>query len=85
MSRRLQVVLDDAEYREIEKVARSQRMTVSEWVRHALRAARRREPNQAAGRKVAAVREAIRHTYPSGDVDEMLAQIERGYTYPIDS
>ena len=30
-------------------------------------------------RKLAVVREAARHAYPAGDVDSMLAEIERGY------
>jgi hypothetical protein len=81
MSKRLQVVLDDAEYRELQKVARKQHMTVSEWVRYALRTMRRREPTQDAARKIAAVREATRHAYPTGDIQEMLAEIERGYLH----
>ena len=44
MSTRLQMLLEDAELREIQRVAQAQRMTVAEWVRQALRAARRREP-----------------------------------------
>jgi Arc/MetJ-type ribon-helix-helix transcriptional regulator len=54
-------------------------MSVSEWVRQALRRARRSEPLQDAGRKLETVRAAVRHQFPSGDMDEMLAQIERGY------
>ena len=37
MSKRLQVILDDAELREIQRIARRQRLTVAEWVRQALR------------------------------------------------
>ena len=54
-------------------------MTVSDWVRAALRAAGRREPRLDAGRKVAAVREAARHAYPTGDMTTMRDEIERGY------
>lgn len=31
-------------------------------------------------RKIAMVREAARGTYPTSDIDQMLAEIERGYT-----
>ncbi len=37
MSRRLQVLLEDAELRELPRAARAGRMTVAEWVRQALR------------------------------------------------
>ncbi len=79
MSKRLQVLLDEAEYREIQKIARRQRMSVSEWVRQTLRRGRRSEPVQDAERKLSAVRAASRHEFPTADIDAMLAEIERGY------
>lgn len=79
MSHRLQVLLDESEFAEIRRIARRHRMTVAEWVRQALRAARRDEPVVDPRRKLAAVREAARHAYPTGDIDVMLAEIERGY------
>ncbi len=78
MSKRLQVVLDDQELREIEAAARRERMTTSEWVRQALRAARRRRAAGDPAKKLAVVRAAARHSFPSGDIDEMLRDIERG-------
>lgn len=79
MSKRLQVLLDEAEWREIQRVARAQRLTVAEWVRGVLRTARRREPLGDAGKKLEIVRAAARHAFPTGDVQQMLAEIERGY------
>jgi len=79
MSKRLQVLLDEREWREVQRAARAQRTTVAEWVRQALRAARRREPLGDAGRKLDAVRAAVRHAYPVADMEQMLAEIERGY------
>jgi hypothetical protein len=79
MSKRLQVLLDDAELRGIQRAARAQRMTVAEWVRQALRAARRREPVGDLGTKIAVVRAAARHAFPSGDIEQILTDIERGY------
>jgi hypothetical protein len=79
MSTRLQVLLDDAELREIQRLARGQHMTVAEWVRQALRAARRREPLGDSRRKLEAVRVAVRHSFPSGAIGQMLDEIERGY------
>ncbi len=44
MSKRLEVLVDEQEYPEIQVAARSQRMTVAEWVRQALRRARDDQP-----------------------------------------
>ena len=79
MSKRLQVLLDDAELRDIQRIARRQRVTVAEWVRQTLRAARRREPGGDVAKKLEAVRAAVRHSFPTAEIDEMLADIERGY------
>jgi hypothetical protein len=79
MSKRLQVILSDQEMEEIQSVARQQHMTVSQWVRHALRAARRSRSTRDAARKIAAIRAAARHEFPTGDIQQMLAEIEKGY------
>jgi hypothetical protein len=79
MSKRLQVLLEEREFREIQRIARGLRMTVAEWVRQALRAASRREPLGDAGKKLEVVRAAARHSFPIGEIDQVLAEIERGY------
>lgn len=79
MSKRLQVILDDEELGEIQRVARKHRMTTAEWVRQALRKARQSEPRGDAKKKLATVRAAVGHTFPTADVDQMLQEIERGY------
>ena len=79
MSKRLQVLLDESELSEIQRVARAQRMTVAEWVRQTLRAARSRESSGDIKKKLEVVRAAARHSYPTADMDQMLAEIESGY------
>jgi hypothetical protein len=79
MAKRLQVILKDPEYREIQRVARSRHMSIAEWVRQALEQARRREPLGSAGKKLEVIRAAAQHQYPVGDIADMLAEIERGY------
>jgi hypothetical protein len=79
MSKRLQVILKDPEYREIQRAARSQRMSIAEWVRRALDLARSREPAGGVSKKIGVIRAAARHEYPVSDIDGMLAEIERGY------
>ena len=79
MSERLQVIPEAAELAEIRAVARRHRMTVAEWVRPALRAARKEEPAIDSQRKLHAVREAARASYPTADIGQMLTEIEHGY------
>ena len=79
MAKRLQVILKDPEYREIQRVARSRHMSIAEWVRQALELARRREPLGSIGKKLETIRTATQHNYPVADIDGMLAEIEAGY------
>lgn len=79
MSKRLQVVLRDEEFEQLRNVAGQQGLTVSEWVRQVLRRARSERPAGDRARKLAAVRAAARHDFPTADIDEMLDEIERGY------
>ena len=79
MAKRLQVILQDPEYREIQRVARARRMSIAEWVRQALDLARRREPTEDLGKKLDAIRAAVKHEFPVSDIDQMLAEIEQGY------
>ena len=79
MSIRLQVVLEESELHAIQRAARREQLTVSEWVRRSLREARRRQPGRDAGRKLQAIRAAARHQFPTAGIDAMLAEIESGY------
>jgi hypothetical protein len=79
VAKRLQVILQDPEYREIQRMARSRQMSLAEWVRQALERARHREPLGDAGKKLEVIRAAARNDYPTGDLGRMLAEIESGY------
>ena len=79
MSKRLQILLDEDEFADIRRAARRQRTTVSDWVRQILRQAYRGEPQGSAARKLAAIRAAARHEFPTAELNQMLAEIERGY------
>ncbi len=79
MSKRLQVLLDDAEMADVRRAARRQRLSTAAWVRQALRAARRTEAGGDSGKKLAAVRAAALNTFPTAEIGDMLAEIERGY------
>ncbi len=79
MTKRLQVLFDDDELGEIQQLARRQRMTVAEWVRQKLRAARAAEAVADPRRKLEVIRTATAYSFPTGDIDKMLTEIERGY------
>ena len=79
MSRRLQVLLPDEEMSEIRRLAKRERLTVGEWVRRALREARAGKPVKDAEAKLKAVRRATELSVPTADMEQMLAEIERGY------
>lgn len=80
MTKRLQVILQDPEYREIQRAARARHMTIAEWVRQSLAQARRQEPVGDVEKKLRAVRAAAAYNgAPEGDIQDMLADIERGY------
>ena len=83
MSKRLQVLLDEEEYLEIQiqGVARRQRVTVAEWVRQALRKARGDHPGTVEA-KLRAIADASRHQFPTADIEVMLREIEVGQRLP---
>jgi len=78
-TKRLQVLLDDQELLELKREARRQRMSVADYVRRALRRARARDSDADTGRKLAVIRRAAGHSFPTADIEQMLAEIERGY------
>ena len=79
MTRRLQVLFDEQELDEIQQAARREHLTVAEWVRQKLRAARKPATGEERLRKLDAVHGAARFSFPTADVDQMLAEIESGY------
>ena len=79
MSKRLQVLLPDSEMDEIRRLARREQIAVGEWVRRILREARLRRPVQEPQAKLKAVRKAVELAFPTADIEQMLAEIERGY------
>jgi len=81
MSKRLQVLIDEPEFRRIRRLARERSLTVAEWVRHALRDAAAQQPEKNIDKKLAAVRAAAAlELAPSPDIDRMNAEIEQGYS-----
>ena len=78
MTKRLQVLLHDEDYRVLQQSAREDRMTIAEWVRQALRevmSVRERKVEE----KLRALDEAMQCNHPTADIEVMIAEIEEGY------
>ncbi len=80
MSTRLQVLLEAREYRSLQEAAKAAGLSLGEWVRQALRRAMTLTAKKPARTKLTAIRRASRHRFPTADIDDMLEEIERGYT-----
>jgi hypothetical protein len=77
MTKRLEVRFDDAEMREIQAAARRKGVTVAEWVGHAVRRAHTEASQPDSTEKLAALNRAMRHEFPTGDIEDLLADVER--------
>ena len=83
MSKRLQVVMEEREWRNYERIAKAQHVTLSEWARQALRQARSAVSLGDLDAKLRAVRiAAVSTAAPSPDIEQMLSEIESGYLAP---
>jgi len=83
MTKRLQVLLEDDELRQIQRMANSERLTTAEWVRQRLREARDRRTRPDTAKKLAAIHRAYQYEppVPSPDIEQMLDEIELGYLH----
>jgi hypothetical protein len=79
MNKRLQVMMDDSELKEIQAIADNQHVSLAEWVRRALRTARDAQPKNNVQNKLEAVRNAMQYDFPISDIDDILGEIETGY------
>lgn len=83
MTKRLQVLLDDEELADIQRHARQRHQTTAAWVREALREVRERAQDENAARILRVIEETSKYSHPVGDIEQMLAEIERGYQEPL--
>jgi ribbon-helix-helix CopG family protein len=78
MSRRLQVVMPDDEYRAVARAARRRGKPVAQVVRESLRKTLAEQVDPAPERRIAAVLRFARFAGPTGDIDQLLSEIEKG-------
>jgi hypothetical protein len=79
MSKRLQVLLPDEEMSLIQCFAKRENLTVGEWVRRTLRDAREQRSSAEPKTKLNAIRRGAELSFPTGDIHQMLSEIEQGY------
>lgn len=79
MSQILQVLVTDQEMQEIRKQAEMEGLPVGKYVRRTLGDAAARRTSRDAAAKIAAIRKATLHSFPTVDIDEMNREIEHGY------
>jgi hypothetical protein len=79
VSKRLQVLLSDEEMKDIQRLARRERLTIGEWVRRTLREAQASKPLSDPETKLKAIRRAAKYSFPTAGIEQMLSEIERGY------
>ena len=78
MSKRLQVILPDDEYRALAAAAQRQGKPVARVVRESLKQSLAEESGTDPNERIAAVLRFARFAGPTGDIDQMLNDIERG-------
>lgn len=78
MSKRLQVVISDDEYRAVERVARRWEQPIAEVVRASLKRTVEEAREPAPEERIAAVLRFARFEGPTGDIASLLADIEAG-------
>lgn len=78
MSKRLQVILPDDEHRAVADAARAQGKPVSRVVRESLRRTLAEATETAPEQRIAAVLRFARFAGPTGEIEQVLDEIERG-------
>jgi len=78
MSKRLQLIVKDEEIERLRQCAARDGLTLSEWARQALERARRDQEGPTPEQKRKALDRALGCGQPTADIEEVLADIERG-------
>ena len=80
MSIRLQILLDEDELQEVKKLAIEEKLTVSAWVRRAIQHEKKERPGTAARKKLQIINKSSKYNYPTGDYQDIAAEIDSGYS-----
>ncbi len=74
----MQILVPEREAEEYRQAAEQTGLSFSEWARRALRRARQSQAGRGPDDKLHALDRALGCGHPTGDVDTLLADIERG-------
>ncbi len=72
--------MPESEYEDISRCAQVSHLTISEWVRGALRKARSEVSLGNPETKLVAIKSASEYSFPVGNIEELNSQIAKGYT-----
>ncbi len=79
MSKRLQVLIEPREYKTFQMLAKEAGLSLGEWVRQALRRLTLTHSQKSVQQKLDHIRKYSRYNFPTGDIEQILAEIEKGY------
>lgn len=79
MSKRLQVLLDPKEYKMYQNIAKKSGVSLGKWVRDCLRKFANEYSSKSPRQKLKSIRLSSFHKFPTGDIDQILSEIEEGY------
>jgi hypothetical protein len=79
MSKRLQVLLEPKEYKNLKELAEEADLSLGEWVRQVLRKEATGFSLQNPAEKLKNVRLFSQYSFPSGDIETILEETEKGY------
>ena len=71
--------MDEKEYKELATLAKRSGLSIGEWVRRAIRAAVSEISASSPATKLKVIDQAMKHSFPSGDIEQILSEIEKGY------
>jgi hypothetical protein len=71
-------MVTDSEYEELKARADSDKVSIGEWVRRAIRRSSLESSVGRTDQKLAAIRRALDYQFPTGDIDTINRDIEEG-------
>ena len=78
MSKRLQVLLPEKDYRALAVVSRKESKTIAEWVRDSIRRRLKVVEPPSPEKKLSKILKYARYSGPTGDIEQILSEIEKG-------
>ncbi|MBI4924858.1 MAG: antitoxin [Bdellovibrio sp.] len=78
MSKRLQILLPEEEYKEIQTISRLDKKTIAEWVRQSIRSSIKERVPEESEKKIARILSFAKYSGPTGDIQSLLKEIEKG-------